>query len=174
VNPPRLQRDEVLDDELIAEMLERGTVLVATIHVSTSYEFDKLPERVREKVRREFEENQPTWEESLRRAIAAGVTIGVGSDTGEIAHGENARELSALVRYGMTPADALRSATVVGAQVLGVDDRGVIEAGKLADLIAVAGDPLEDISLVEDVRWVMKGGEVVEGSTQASAASTAR
>jgi imidazolonepropionase-like amidohydrolase len=74
----------------------------------------------------------------------------------------------------MTPADALRSATVVGAQVLGVDDRGVIEAGKLADLIAVAGDPLEDISLVEDVRWVMKGGEVVEGGTQASAASTAR
>jgi imidazolonepropionase-like amidohydrolase len=150
-----------LDDELIAEMLERGTVLVATIHVSTSYDFDKLPERVRETVRRELEENQPKWRESLRRAIAAGVSIGFGSDTGEIPHGENAKELTALVAHGMTPADAIRSATVVGAEVLGVDDRGVIEAGKLADLIGVAGDPLADVSLLEDVQWVMKGGEVV-------------
>lgn len=147
-----------LDDALIAEMLERGTVLVATLHVSTSYDLETLPPRAREM----FETGMPAWRESLRRAIAAGVTIGFGSDTGEIPHGENAKELTALVAHGMTPADALRSATVVGTEVLGVDDRGVIEPGRLADLIAVDGNPLEDVSLLEDVRWVMKGGEVVE------------
>lgn len=146
-----------LDDDLIAEMLERGTVLVPTVHVSLSYDLEKLPPAVRER----FEREQPAWRDSLRRAIAAGVPIGFGSDTGEILHGDNAKELTALVEHGMTPLDAIRSATLVGARVLGVDDRGAIEPGRLADLIAVAGDPLQDVSLLEDARFVMKGGEVV-------------
>lgn len=146
-----------LDDALIAEMLDRGTVLVPTIHVSTSYDLEKLPPPVRER----FEREQPAWRDSLRRAIAAGVPIGFGSDTGEIPHGENAKELTALVAHGMTPLEAIRSATLVGARVLGLEDRGAIAPGRLADLIAVAGDPLEDVALLEDVRFVMKGGEVV-------------
>ncbi len=156
-----------LDDALIAEMLERGTVLVPTIHVSTSYDLDKLPPAVRER----FEREQPAWRDSLRRAIAAGVPIGFGSDTGEIPHGENATELTALVAHGMTPLEAIRSATLVGARVLGVDDRGAIAPGRLAGLVAVDGDPLENVSLLEDVRFVMKGGEVVVPAQPPAAAA---
>jgi imidazolonepropionase-like amidohydrolase len=145
-----------LDDAMIEAMLEKGTVLVPTIHVSTSYDLDALPPPVRERFVRE----QPEWRSSLRRAIEAGVTIGFGSDTGEMPHGENAKELAGLVEHGMSPLEAIRAATLVGARVLAVDDRGAVEAGRLADLIAVPGNPLEDVALLQDVRFVMKGGEV--------------
>lgn len=145
-----------LPDDVIEAMLERGTVLVPTIHVSTSYDLDALPPAARERFVRE----QPEWRASLRRAIAAGVTIGFGSDTGEIPHGENAKELAGLVEHGMSPLEAIRAATLVGARVLDADDRGAVEAGRLADVIAVPGNPLEDIALLQDVRFVMKGGEV--------------
>jgi imidazolonepropionase-like amidohydrolase len=73
-------------------------------------------------------------------------------------HGDNAKELTARVGHGDTPLHAIRSATIVNAELLGTPDRGRIEAGLLADLVAVAGNPLEDIKLLEDVRFVMKGG----------------
>jgi len=76
-------------------------------------------------------------------------------------HGTNGREVAALVDRGIAPADALRAATVNGAALLGVEDRGTIAPGKLADLIAVAGNPLEDPRTVQDVRFVMVGGRVV-------------
>ena len=75
-------------------------------------------------------------------------------------HGENAREFSVYVGYGMKPIDAIRSATVNAADLLGVIDRGVIARGKLADLIAVPGNPLEDVKALERVVWVMKGGVI--------------
>jgi imidazolonepropionase-like amidohydrolase len=78
-------------------------------------------------------------------------------------HGENAKEFAALVERGMTPLEAIRSATTRAADLLGVDDRGVIAPGKLADLIAVEGNPLEDIRTLEDVRFVMLGGNVLKG-----------
>jgi imidazolonepropionase-like amidohydrolase len=74
--------------------------------------------------------------------------------------GETAKELAGLVEHGMSPLEAIRAATLVGARVLGVEDRGTIEAGKLADVIAVPGNPLEDVAFLQDVRFVMKGGEV--------------
>ncbi len=94
-------------------------------------------------------------------ALAAGVTIGMGGDVGVYDHGDNAVEMELMVDYGMAPIDVLRAATSVNAEVLGFRDRGRIEPGLLADLVAVRGRPDERIGAVRDVVLVMKGGDVV-------------
>jgi imidazolonepropionase-like amidohydrolase len=101
---------------------------------------------------------------SFKAALAAGVTILSGSDVGVFKHGDNSRELELMVSYGMTPIDALRSATSVAGRVLHMDI-GQIRQGQLADLVAVDGDPVRDISAVRRVRLVMKNGTVYKKSS---------
>jgi imidazolonepropionase-like amidohydrolase len=96
---------------------------------------------------------------TFKAALDAGVTILSGSDVGTFAHGDNARELEAMVDLGMPVANAVKAATSVAGQVLHMDI-GVVKAGMLADLIAVDGDPTRDISAIRRVKFVMKGGTV--------------
>jgi imidazolonepropionase-like amidohydrolase len=153
-----IEHGSMLTDEAIALMKERGIYLVPTTALR-DIELPNLPPAILAK-RRSIAE---VAKESLRRAIRAGVKIALGTDAGVLPHGTNARELAALVDRGMRPADAIRAATVNAADLLGVGDRGVIAAGRLADLIAVKGDPLADVGVMREVRWVMKGGAVYAG-----------
>ena len=98
--------------------------------------------------------------ESFQRALKYGLKVAFGTDAGVFPHGDNAKEFTARVKHGDTPLHAIRSATIVNAELLGTPDRGRLEPGLLADVVAVAGDPLEDVKLLEDVRFVMKGGVV--------------
>ena len=156
-----------LDEETIAEMVKRGTVWVPTIdhnryYVDARDEFGFAPETI-PPLEGYIEKNL----ESTRRAFKAGVTIGMGSDAVYSMFGQNTRELGWFVKAGMTPAQALATATTIPAALLGHQgDLGAIAPGYFADLVAVDGDPLADINVVIDkVRWVMKGGAVVVDHT---------
>ncbi len=153
-----IEHGSMLDDEAIGLMKRNGTYLVPTAYLLSTFHFDSMPPAIAAKARQVI----PLAQESHRRAIRAGVKIALGTDAAVYPHGDNARELATYVNYGMRPADALRAATVNAADLLGVTDRAVIAAGKLADLIAVRGNPLEDVKTVQQVLWVMKGGVVVK------------
>ena len=151
-----IEHGSMLSDEAIALMKEHGTYLVPTTYLVDAVPLAILPPPIRAKGERVI----PLAKESLRRAIAAGVPIAFGTDAGVYPHGDNAKEFAALVDRGMTPLEALRSATIHAAALLGVEDRGRLAPGLLADLVAVPGNPLDDIRVTEDVRFVMKGGVV--------------
>lgn len=149
-----------LDDEAIALLKEHGTWLVPTmIAPVTAVEQARagvLPPAVLPKA----EEAAAVAFASHSKAIAAGVKVAFGTDTGVSKHGENAREFALMVKAGMTPADALKAATVNAAEALGRPSIGVIEAGKDADIIAVAGSPLDDVTRMETVDFVMRHGVI--------------
>lgn len=151
-----IDHGSMLTDETIALMKQKGTYLVPTAYLLTAMQPDVLPPPIAAKAR----EVIPLAKASHRRAIQAGVKIAFGTDAAVYPHGQNGREFAAYVAYGMSPLEAIRSATVNAADLLGVDDRGAIAPGKLADLVAVAGDPLADITCMERVVFVMKGGAV--------------
>jgi imidazolonepropionase-like amidohydrolase len=121
-------------------------------------------------VRKTFEV-VPYMEKNLHDAYTAGVKIAFGTDTfGMSAHGENAQEFAIMVKSGMTPADAIKAATWNAADLIGdTKDIGSVQPGRYADLIAVAGDPLADVKVLEHVDFVMKGGVVYKAGGQAVA-----
>ncbi|HWO00063.1 MAG TPA: amidohydrolase family protein, partial [Blastocatellia bacterium] len=152
-----------MDDATIAEMARRGTIYVPTVdhnryYVSHKDEFgydQAVVDRLNNYIERNFE--------TLKRSIRAGVRIAMGSDAVFTGFGENTRELEWFVKAGMTPAQALATATTNGAMLLGMEKSlGAVAVGYYADIVAVEGDPLVDIgAVVRGVRWVMKGGKVV-------------
>jgi imidazolonepropionase-like amidohydrolase len=160
-----IEHGSFLDDEAIRLMKERGTYLVADIY-NDDYilaEFAKLgyPEKIIEKERKVGR----TQRESFQRAVKAGVKIAYGTDAGVYPHGWNAKQFVHMVRWGQTPMEAIKAATVNAADLLGWSDRvGSIAPGKFADIIAVEGDPLKDISEMERVKFVMKGGVVYKSA----------
>jgi imidazolonepropionase-like amidohydrolase len=154
-----IEHGSMLNDEIIALMKKKGTYLVPTAYLLTAMPLDLLPPPIAAKAKQII----PLAQESHRQAIKAGVKVAFGTDAAVYPHGVNAREFAVYVGYGMTPIEAIRTATSGAADLLGVGDRGTIAPGQLADLVAVPGDPLKDIKMMEQVSFVMKGGVVVRG-----------
>jgi len=154
-----------LDDEAIQMMLDHNTYLVPTLLaprlvVEGAEEGVRLSERVLEKVHMVIAAHT----DSISRAIDAGVTIAMGTDSGVGPHGQNLRELGLLVEAGLTPTQALVSATKTAAELLGVDDElGTITEGKLADLVVVTGDPLDVSQIQQNIVSVYQAGKLVSG-----------
>lgn len=162
-----IEHGSLLDDEGIALMKQHGTYLVPTVIAGDAVEkYGKqygLPEKLMEKARTINAKKR----ESYRKAIKAGVKIAFGTDAGVFPHGMNGMEFKLLVELGMTPMQAIQSATTVAAELLGhSNELGSLQPGKYADLIAVTADPLKDISALEKVQFVMKGGTVYKNEVK--------
>jgi len=156
-----IEHGSLLDDEAVALMKQHGTFLVPTVYVGESVVLNGqrwgLPQKLMDKARSINQQKS----ESMRKAIKAGVKIAYGTDAGVFAHGLNASDFHFLVELGMTPMQAMQSATITAAELLGQTDHlGSIQAGKFADLVAVPTDPLENIAVLEKIPFVMKGGTV--------------
>ena len=151
-----------LDDETFTEMVKRGTVWVPTVdhnryYVDARNDYDFPPESIpplQEYIRKNFE--------AMRRAVKAGVKLGMGSDAVFSMFGQNTRELAWMVKAGLTPEQALMTATSHAADLIGMKGRlGCLQPGCLADVVGVQGDPTRDIdAVITGVRWVMKDGVV--------------
>ncbi len=165
-----IEHGTLMDEETMELMKEHGTYYVPTIlageFVAEKAKIDGyFPEMVRPKAA----EIGPKIQETFGKAYKAGVKIAFGTDCGVSPHGGNAEEFSLMVEAGMPPMEAIRSATVTAAELLKIDDKlGSIEAGKIADLVAVPGDPLKDISVLENVSFVMKEGAVYKDDSLAA------
>ncbi len=156
-----IEHGTYLDDETIALFKEHDATLVPTVlagaTVSGWVNEPWFPEASRAKAAIVG----PLMQDMLRRAHEGGVNVAFGTDTGVSKHGDNAEEFALMVGAGFTPEEAIRAATVKAAQHIEMDaDIGTIEAGKYADIIAVTADPLKDVTELEDVDFVMKGGVV--------------
>ena len=158
-----IEHGTYIDDEAVRLMKERGTYLVPTLYLGdwflANYEALRLPPQIIAKAK----EVMPMMKKNIGEAIKKGVPVAFGTDAAVYPHGLNAREFAVYVRMGMTPIQAIQTATVHASKLLGWEDRiGAIEAGKFADLIAVEGDPTKDVTELERIKFVMKGGQVVK------------
>jgi imidazolonepropionase-like amidohydrolase len=151
-----IEHGSLMGDATLDLLIERERFLVPTTYLADGMDVSHAPPELQAKAAEVF----PRAKETIRKAIARGARIACGTDAPAIPHGRNAKELLALVDRGMTPLQAIRAATTVAAELIDVDDRGRLAPGLLADVIAVPGDPLADIGVTEDVRFVMKGGKV--------------
>jgi imidazolonepropionase-like amidohydrolase len=154
-----IEHGTFMDDEALDMMKARGTVFIPTL-MATQGGREKLskgtyPPAVEAKMRAAIEAINGT----MKRAIAKGVKIGMGTDAAVYPHGRNTEEFHMLVDLGMPPIDALRAGTSVDAELLGIQDRlGTLESGKLADVVAIPGDPIQNIRQIEKIIFVMKEG----------------
>jgi imidazolonepropionase-like amidohydrolase len=151
-----------MDDEAIALMAERETYLVADIWMGDWTIEQGERDGWSPDVMRKLRETTDVQREGFEKALAGGVRLAFGTDSGTYPHGMNARQFAYMVKHGMTPMEAIRSATVVAAELMGWRDRvGALEPGLFADLIAVEGEVLSDVGRLTDVALVMKGGRVL-------------
>jgi imidazolonepropionase-like amidohydrolase len=161
-----IEHGTFLKDDTLKQMKDKGIYLVPTLFAGdwVGERADKFPPAIAAKARAASAGVQSMFQ----RAVKIGVKIAFGTDSAVEPHGLNAREFAIMVRNGMTPAQALIAATASSADLLGLADRiGTLEPGKLADLVAVPGDPLQDIRQTEKVSFVMQGGRVVKSQAEA-------
>ena len=159
-----IEHGSLIDDEGIRLMKERGTYLVADIYnddylLGKAIEFHLPQESIdKEKLVGRVQR------ENFAKAVAAGVKVAFGTDAGVYPHGDNAKQFRYMVQFGLTPARAIRAATSDAADLLGrAVDVGTVQAGRFADLVALPGDPLADVTALESIPVVIKGGRVVKG-----------
>jgi imidazolonepropionase-like amidohydrolase len=158
-----IEHGSYIDEAAIATMKKNGTYLVPTLYLGDWFlenaEKTGAPAELIAKAR----EVMPAARKNVARAFAAGVKVGFGTDAAVYPHGLNAHEFAVMVKLGLTPLQAIQAATINDADLLGWSDKvGTIEPGKWADIVAVDGDPLADVTTLERVKFVMKGGEVVK------------
>lgn len=158
-----IEHGSLIDDEALSMMKKRGVYLVADIYngdyIDEVGTRDEWPAETLQKNR----DTTETQREVFRKAVKMGVRIAYGTDSGVYPHGDNAKQFPYMVKYGMTPMQAIEAATINAASLLGWEKEvGSISAGAFADMIAVDGDPLKDISILTGEKIVMKGGEIVE------------
>ena len=156
-----IEHGSYINDEDIQLMKERGTYLVPTLYLEDwlleHYAELGLTENVVGKAKLIL----PLARKNIEHAIHSGVKIAFGTDAAVYPHGQNAHEFAVMVKLGLTPLQAIQTSTVSAADLIGWSDRvGTLEPGKFADLIAVSGDPIADVTVLENVKFVMKGGEV--------------
>jgi imidazolonepropionase-like amidohydrolase len=164
-----IEHGSLIDAEGIAMMKEHGTYLVADIY-DDEYILGKASDfgMSKESIQKEKTVGK-LQRENFQKAVEAGVKIAFGTDAGVYPHGDNAKQFAYMVKFGMTPAQAIRAATSSAAQLIDrAKDVGTLEAGKYADVIAVPANPLENITILESVTFVMKGGTVYRGGSSGS------
>jgi imidazolonepropionase-like amidohydrolase len=158
-----IEHGSYIDDAGIAEMKKNGTYLVPTLYLGDWFlenaEKNHVPDFLLVKAKAVL----PAARKNVAHAFASGVKVAFGTDAAVYPHGLNAHEFAVMVKLGLTPLQSIQAATINAADLLGWSDKmGTIEAGKWADLVAVDGDPLQDVTRLERVKFVMKGGEVVK------------
>ncbi|OLD96987.1 MAG: Xaa-Pro dipeptidase [Gemmatimonadetes bacterium] len=162
-----IEHGSILDDEAVQLMKQRGTWLVPTLLAGYTAESLATAKKLPPPVAAKALAIAPRMRASFKLALDAGVKIALGTDAGVMTHGTNAREFELMVKYGMTPMQAIRAGTLSGATLLGKEaDLGSLATGKLADLVAVKGDPLQDITVLQHVDFVMKDGVVFKQNGQ--------
>ena len=162
-----IEHGSILDDEAVQLMKQHGTYLVPTLLAGYTAESLALAKKLPPAIAAKALAIAPRMRASFKLALDAGVKIALGTDAGVTRHGSNAREFELMVKYGMTPLRAIQAGTLAAATLLGKDaDVGSLERGKLADLVAVVGDPVQDIRVLQHVDFVMKGGVVFKQQGQ--------
>lgn len=160
-----IEHGSMLDDEGIALMKQKGTYLVADIYndeyIMSEYKRLGYPDKILNKEKLVGQVQR----ESFRKAVQSGVKVAFGTDAGVYPHGWNAKQFKYMVKYGLTPMQAIQAATVNAADLLGWTGKvGSISQGKYADIIAVDANPLDDVRVLENVKFVMKGGVVYKNT----------
>jgi imidazolonepropionase-like amidohydrolase len=156
-----IEHGSYIDDAGIAAMKEHGTYLVPTLYLSDWFLENAPKMNVPPTMLAKGKEVMPAARKNIAHAFASGVKVGFGTDAAVYPHGLNAHEFAVMVKLGLTPLQSIQAATVNDADLLGWSDRvGVVEPNHFADIIAVDGDPLQDVTTLERVKFVMKGGVV--------------
>jgi imidazolonepropionase-like amidohydrolase len=162
-----IEHGSFIDDEAIRMMKEKGTYLVPTLYLGDWFMENAQRVGVPDFMIAKAKVVMPAARRNVAHAFKEGVKVAFGTDAAVYPHGLNAREFAVMVKLGLTPMQAIQSATINAADLLDWSDRiGSIEPGRFADIIAVSGDPTADVTTLERVVFVMKGGHVVVTKTQ--------
>ena len=158
-----VEHGHLMDDAAIAALKKNGTYLIPTLYLVDWQREHAAEANLPDFAKKKMEMVSQVGKANIKKAFEAGVKIGMGTDAAVYPHGLNAHELAVYVSLGMSPLRAIQTATINDADLLGWSDKvGTIDAGKWADIIAVDGDPLQDVTTLQHVKFVMKGGEVVK------------